>query len=100
MEQILIGIFVAVVATVIVSWLGFGNSKAIVYVRGGHRVPRIWKILTVIGWLMLFGGGYYFIAWASVAGFTDPRTGIGLSIAVLGSFLYPIGRFGMWWTKN
>ncbi|MBU6214486.1 hypothetical protein KGM48_01425 [Patescibacteria group bacterium] len=100
MGQILTGIFVAVAATAIASWLGFGNSKTVVHVHGGRRVSKGWKVTTIIGWLMLFGGGYYFLAWLSVAGFTDPRTGIGLSIAVLGLIIYPLGRLGLWWSRD
>lgn len=49
---------------------------------------------------MFIGGGYYFLAWLSVLGFSDPKTGMGLSISVLGFFLLLFGKFGSWWNRS
>lgn len=100
MNQILSGIVIAVVSGWILSLFGIGNSKTTVRVSSGQTVSKKWKFTIVLGWLMFIGGGYYFLAWLSVLGFSDSKTGIGFSISILGFFLLLFGKFGSWWNRS
>ncbi len=100
MQEIITGIIVAVVSAVIISMLKIGNSKTVVAVHGGKRVSSIWKILILLGWLMFVGGLYYGLAWLAAEGFSDYRSGMGISIGMLGFFVLAIGKLGKWWSSN
>lgn len=100
MQEIATGIIVAVVSAIIISMLKIGNSHTVVTVHGGGRVSSIWKILILLGWLMFVGGLYYGLAWLSVEGFSDYRSGMGISIGILGFFVLAIGKLGKWWNSN
>lgn len=100
MSQILSGIIIAVISGWILSLFGIGNSKTVVRINNGQAVSKKWKITIVFGWLMFIGGGYYFLAWLSVLGFANPKTGIGFSISILGLFLLLFGKFGSWWNRS
>jgi len=100
MSQILSGIVIAVVSGWILSLFKIGNSKTIIHTNGNQAVSKKWKIAIVLGWLMFIGGGYYFLAWLSVLGFSDPKTGMGLSISILGLFILLFGKFGSWWNRS
>ena len=100
MSQILSGIIIAVISGWILSLFGIGNSKTFVRINNGQAVSKKWKNTIVFGWLMFIGGGYYFLAWLSVLGFANPKTGIGFSISIFGIFLLLFGKLGSWWNRN
>jgi len=93
------GVLIAVIAAAIIYWLGIGGSKTVVTV-GGTRITKKWKVLIVIGWIMFVGGGLYCTSWASVSGFSNPKAGIGLSLAFLGLLMLLVGRLGAWWNRH
>jgi hypothetical protein len=100
MGEITTGVIIAVLSAVIIALLGIGNSKATVHItKGNMKASKVWKVLIVIGCLMVFGGGFYGISWLAFAGFDNPRTGLGISLFVLGLPILGIGKFGSWWTK-
>lgn len=99
MNQIFTQILVTIVGGCILAWLGMNNSKTTIRIQAGHKVSKIWKILIVIGWLMFWAGAIYGLSWASVKGFSDPKTAIGISLFVSGIGIWSIGKLGAWWNN-
>lgn len=97
--EIIKGVIITVIGAAVIGWLGIGGSKTVVTV-GSTRVTKKWKALIVIGWVMLIGGSLYCLSWASVSGFNNPKTGLGLSLAFSGLLILLIGRFGEWWNRH
>jgi hypothetical protein len=99
MSEIITGVIVAVLSAVIIAFLEIGNSKTTVHIKGGVKSSKVWKVLIVIGCLMVFSGGFYGISWLASAGLNDPRSGLGISLFILGLPVIGIGKLGSWWTK-
>ena len=99
MGQIISGIVIAVISGWILSLFGIGNSKTVIHTQGHQSMSKSWKIFRILGWLMFIGGGYYFLAWLSVGGFTIPQTGFGLTISVLGFLLLLATKFSAFWNR-
>lgn len=100
MNEIVTGIFVAVVAGVLLSWLGFNRNTTLVHVGGTAHKSKLWKLLIILGSLMMVVGGYMGFAWGMQSGFDDYHTGLGLSLFIVGIPILLLGRFGSWWNRD
>lgn len=86
-QQILSGIVVLVVSI----FLG-AKSGPVTYGKG-------WKIVVIIGWMMILGGACIGISSFSNGGFANPYTGLGLSLFVFGIPVKYLGQFFVWWHR-
>lgn len=58
-----------------------------------------WKIVVIIGWTMVLGGLYMWILNFPNGGFSNPYTGLGLSLFVFGIPVKYLGQFFVWWHR-
>ncbi len=86
-QQIASGLVVLLVSI----WLG-AKSGPTTYGKG-------WKIIVIIGWMMILGGLYTAGLNSQHGGFSNPYTGLGLSLFILGIPVMYLGKFFVWWHR-
>lgn len=100
MNEILTGIFIAVVAGILLSWFGFNKRTTVVQLSQTGTTPKKWKWWLVLGWIMFLAGIYLFSVHFQESGFYDPMTGFGFSLGFIGLVSIWIGKFGRWWNNS
>ena len=86
-QQIVSGLVVLLVSI----WLGGRSSPA--------TDGKGWKIVVIVGWVMILGGLYMFGVNMQAGGFSNPYSGLGLSLFLLGISVKYLGSFFVWWHR-
>lgn len=97
MDQIFTGVVISIISAFIIPKLGIGNTKTTINIKNGSNITKKWKILTILGSIMVFGGGYYGLAWGMTVGFEDIRTLMGVCLFIVGLLVLAVGKLGIWW---
>lgn len=65
-----------------------------------EQTGKKWKLAKLISWLVFIGGVIMAIGGAGNGGFSNPLTGMGITLAFLGFIALVIAKFGSWWNHK
>lgn len=99
MNDLIIQVLAMIIGTVILTWFGFGGGHKTITISTSTRPPKKWKLMIVVGILMVLAGAVIFSNNFPLGGFNNPYSGAGFSLAFLGLLIYFVGKFGVWWNK-
>ena len=100
MSEFFIQVSAMIIGTIILGWMGFGGGNHKVTIQNGKHSTKKWKVVILVGILMIVSGLSLFANHFPGQGFNDPYSGLGFSLAFIGIFVLLIGRFGRWWSKD
>jgi len=99
MNDLVIQVAAMIIGTVLLGWFGLGGSHKTITISTSSRPPRKWKLMIVLGILMVLAGVAVFSNNFPLGGFNNPYSGAGFSLAFLGLLIYLFGKFGSWWNE-
>lgn len=100
MSELFTQIAAMVIGTIILGFFGFGGGNHRVTIQNGRPATKKWKVVLIIGILMIVSGTSLFANHFPNGGFQDPYSGLGFSLAFIGLFIFLIGKFGRWWSRD
>lgn len=65
-----------------------------------EKTAKKWKKAKLISWVIILSGGYLFLYNIQQGGFSNPLTGLGLSMVFVGFLSLTISKFGAWWNHG
>lgn len=98
MGTILDGVAIKVISGIILAILGIGVTKKVIYVQGERSSGTIWKILILVGYILMYGSLLYTFSWAITEGFKE-KVAIGISVLVLSFIMIILGRLVLWFKR-
>jgi len=95
MSPLLISILGGLAVLIIGNWLGFGSSTRVT-IHGAGKVRKTGKWIMIVSWIVIFTG----LAWGGKDTPIKGQIAPGYGLAILGGFMYIIGRFIAWFQRS
>jgi len=97
--EVITGVAIAVVAAIIINFLGLNGSKSVVMVHGG-KASKKWKTLIVLSWIAGVVGLLLLFIGIPNGGMENPSTQWGITLIAVSLCFEIIGKFCLWWNRN
>jgi hypothetical protein len=100
MSEIFINVVSAVLAAVVIGWLGLNKGSKQTVVVDRRRVGWFWKVLVLGGGFLFYYGLLVFLGNLTAGGMASNGTAIGIAMTTWGAFLWFIGRVVIFFKRD